>query len=81
MHLRRPNARHNGEIQAVRDFKPYVVLNELTDLPDDAAQISKLANLNARIRTEESFVDRFLVTFKDYPQRQKAASFNESSGK
>ena len=28
------------------------MLNELTDLPDDAAQISKLANLNARIRTE-----------------------------
>jgi nucleoside-diphosphate-sugar epimerase len=39
-------------IQAVRDFKPDVVLNELTDLPDDAAQISKLADLNARIRTE-----------------------------
>ncbi len=38
--------------QAVRDFKPDVVLNELTDLPDDAAQISELANLNARIRTE-----------------------------
>ena len=39
-------------IQAVRDFKPDVVLNELTDLPDDAAQISELAGLNARIRTE-----------------------------
>ena len=39
-------------IQAVSDFKPDVVLNELTDLPDDAAQISKLADLNARIRTE-----------------------------
>jgi uncharacterized protein YbjT (DUF2867 family) len=39
-------------IQAVRDFKPDVVLNELTDLPDDAAQISKLADLDARIRTE-----------------------------
>ena len=38
--------------QAVRDFKPDVVLNELTDLPDDAAQITKLADLNARIRTE-----------------------------
>ena len=38
--------------QAVRDFKPDVVLNELTDLPDDAAQISELADLNARIRTE-----------------------------
>jgi len=39
-------------IQAVRDFKPDVVLNELTDLPDDAAQIGELADLNARIRTE-----------------------------
>ena len=39
-------------IQAVRDFKPDVMLNELTDLPDDAAQISEHANLNARIRTE-----------------------------
>ncbi|MGB8354439.1 MAG: NAD-dependent epimerase/dehydratase family protein [Chthoniobacteraceae bacterium] len=39
-------------IQAVRDFKPDVVLNELTDLPDDAAKISEYADLNARIRTE-----------------------------
>jgi nucleoside-diphosphate-sugar epimerase len=39
-------------IQAVRDFKPDVMLNELTDLPDDAAQISELADLNARIRIE-----------------------------
>jgi nucleoside-diphosphate-sugar epimerase len=39
-------------IQAVRDFKPDVVLNELTDLPDDAAQISELAGLNARIPIE-----------------------------
>ena len=39
-------------VQAVRDFKPDVMLNELTDLPDDAAQISELADLNARIRTE-----------------------------
>src|SRR6476659_11143712 len=39
-------------IRAVRDFKPDVVLNELTDLPDDAAQISKRADLDARIRTE-----------------------------
>src|SRR6185436_2414717 len=36
-------------IQAIRDFKPDVVLNELTDLPDDAARISELAGLNARI--------------------------------
>jgi nucleoside-diphosphate-sugar epimerase len=39
-------------IKAVRDFKPNVVLNELTDLPDDAAQISEFEALNARIRTE-----------------------------
>ena len=39
-------------IQAVRDFEPDVVLNELTDLPDDVAQISKHTGLNARIRTE-----------------------------
>ena len=32
--------------------KPDVVLNELTDLPDDAAQISPRTDLNARIRTE-----------------------------
>jgi NAD dependent epimerase/dehydratase family len=41
-------------IQAVRNFKPDVVLNELTDLPDDAARISELADRNARIRTEGS---------------------------
>ena len=39
-------------IQAVRDFKPDVMLNELTDLPDDVTQISEQAGLNARIRTE-----------------------------
>ena len=39
-------------IKAVRAFKPDVVLNELTDLPDDAAQISEFEDLNARIRTE-----------------------------
>ncbi len=39
-------------IQAVRDFKPDIILNELTDLPDDVAEISKHAGLNARIRTE-----------------------------
>ncbi|WP_344015183.1 SDR family oxidoreductase [Pseudonocardia xinjiangensis] len=39
-------------VQAVRDFKPDVVLNELTDLPDDVTQIGALAALNARIRTE-----------------------------
>jgi nucleoside-diphosphate-sugar epimerase len=39
-------------IQAVGGFKPDVILNELTDLPDDAARISEYAALNARIRTE-----------------------------
>ena len=39
-------------IQAVCDFKPEFVLNELTDLPDEAARISEHADLNARIRTE-----------------------------
>jgi nucleoside-diphosphate-sugar epimerase len=39
-------------IQAVRGFKPDVVLNELTDLPDDVGQISEFEALNARIRTE-----------------------------
>jgi uncharacterized protein YbjT (DUF2867 family) len=38
-------------IQAVSDFKPDVMLNELTDLPADVAQISEFARLNARIRT------------------------------
>jgi nucleoside-diphosphate-sugar epimerase len=37
---------------AVRDFKPDVILNQLTDLPDDAAQITALTDLDARIRTE-----------------------------
>jgi nucleoside-diphosphate-sugar epimerase len=41
-------------IQAVRDFKPDVVVNELTDLPDDVGQIGKFADLNSRIRTEGS---------------------------
>ena len=39
-------------IQEVRDFKPDVVLSELTDLPDDAARISELTDMNAGIRTE-----------------------------
>ena len=39
-------------IQAVRDFKPDVILNELTDLPDDVTKIGEHAELNARIRTE-----------------------------
>jgi hypothetical protein len=39
-------------IRAVRDFKPDVILNELTDLPDDYGKIGEYASLNARIRTE-----------------------------
>jgi uncharacterized protein YbjT (DUF2867 family) len=39
-------------VRVVRDFKPDVMLNELTDLPDDAGQISKFEALNAHIRTE-----------------------------
>ena len=39
-------------IQAVRDFAPDVILNELTDLPDDLESIGAHAELNARIRTE-----------------------------
>src|SRR3954469_23471701 len=39
-------------IRAVRDFKPDVILNELTDLPDDVTKIGEHASLNARIRTE-----------------------------
>jgi nucleoside-diphosphate-sugar epimerase len=41
-------------IQAVGDFEPDVVLNQLTDLPDDASQIPAFADLNARIRSEGS---------------------------
>ena len=39
-------------VQAVRDFKPDVILNELTDLPDEVEKIGDHAELNARIRTE-----------------------------
>src|SRR6185436_14525688 len=39
-------------ISAIGDFKPEIVLNELTDLPDDAAEIRALSDRNARIRTE-----------------------------
>jgi uncharacterized protein YbjT (DUF2867 family) len=41
-------------VKAVRDFAPDVILNELTDLPDDAASIGANAGRNARIRTEGS---------------------------
>ncbi len=39
-------------IKAVRDFGPDVILNELTDLPDDVTRIPEYAASNARIRTE-----------------------------
>jgi uncharacterized protein YbjT (DUF2867 family) len=39
-------------VQAVRDFAPDVILNELTDLPDDVGSIGAHAERNARIRTE-----------------------------
>jgi nucleoside-diphosphate-sugar epimerase len=39
---------------AVADFKPDVVINQLTDLPADAADIWRFADLNARIRSEGS---------------------------
>jgi uncharacterized protein YbjT (DUF2867 family) len=39
-------------IRAVQDFRPDVLLNELTDLPDDLADIGAHGELNARIRTE-----------------------------
>jgi nucleoside-diphosphate-sugar epimerase len=39
-------------IRAVRDFAPDVIINELTDLPDDLADIGAHAEMNARIRTE-----------------------------
>jgi hypothetical protein len=38
--------------QAVREFKPDVILNELTDLPDDAAKLPEYTDRNARIWTE-----------------------------
>jgi uncharacterized protein YbjT (DUF2867 family) len=39
-------------VRAVRDFAPDVILNELTDLPDDLGSIAAHAELNARIRTD-----------------------------
>jgi nucleoside-diphosphate-sugar epimerase len=39
-------------IQAVRDFRPDVIVNQLTDLPDDVTRIGEFTDLNARIRTE-----------------------------
>ena len=39
-------------IAAVSGFAPDVILNQLTDLPDDVTRIGDHAELNARIRTE-----------------------------
>jgi uncharacterized protein YbjT (DUF2867 family) len=39
-------------IRTVREFEPDVILDELTDLPDDVTQIGALAERNARIRTD-----------------------------
>ncbi|MGO4690136.1 NAD-dependent epimerase/dehydratase family protein [Glaciibacter sp. 2TAF33] len=39
-------------IAEVRKFKPDIILNQLTDLPDDVKKIDDHAELNARIRTE-----------------------------
>jgi uncharacterized protein YbjT (DUF2867 family) len=38
--------------EAVGAFHPDVIVNQLTDLPDDVTQIGAHATLNARIRTE-----------------------------
>jgi uncharacterized protein YbjT (DUF2867 family) len=39
-------------IAAVVEFAPDIILNELTDLPDDVNRIDEFGDLNARIRTE-----------------------------
>lgn len=39
-------------IAAVADFEPDLVVHQLTDLPDDAAQLAERAAANARMRTE-----------------------------
>jgi uncharacterized protein YbjT (DUF2867 family) len=41
-----------GLIQSVHEFKPDIIVNELTDLPDDVSKIGEHVELNARIRTE-----------------------------
>src|SRR4051794_20542481 len=38
--------------QAVRAFKPDIIMNQLTDLPDDLAKIAEYERANARVRTE-----------------------------
>ncbi|MFI6832632.1 NAD-dependent epimerase/dehydratase family protein [Kribbella sp. NPDC050241] len=39
-------------IEAVVGFRPDIILNQLTDLPDDVTKIGDYAERNARIRTE-----------------------------
>lgn len=39
-------------IAAVVNFAPDIILNQLTDLPDDVNKIAEFGDLNARIRTE-----------------------------
>lgn len=39
-------------MRVVRGFKPDIILNELTDLPDDFAKLGDYSILNARIRSE-----------------------------
>jgi uncharacterized protein YbjT (DUF2867 family) len=39
-------------LEAVMRFKPYVVMHQLTDLPDDEGRISEFGPANARIRRE-----------------------------
>jgi uncharacterized protein YbjT (DUF2867 family) len=39
-------------VAAVTGFRPEIILNELTDLPDDVQEIAAYGALNARIRTE-----------------------------
>lgn len=39
-------------IAAVAEFRPDVVINELTDLPDDSTRLEEFRTRNGRIRTE-----------------------------
>jgi nucleoside-diphosphate-sugar epimerase len=41
-----------GLRRAVIEYSPQAVMHQLTDLPDDSAQIAELASANARIRRE-----------------------------
>ncbi|GAA3240469.1 SDR family oxidoreductase [Dactylosporangium siamense] len=52
--------------RAVRDFAPDVIINQLTDLPDDVADIGAHAEMNARVRTEgnQNLIDAARTTGK-----------------